>query len=133
MNRIIACAVLALVVSGPALSCSDPSDGCVCTASFAFYNVAVVTASGAPVTGLTPTVTVIRTGQHLTPSVSAAGNQYPVFSDGEISQIDPAGEAVHFAAGNAQGSTAGDYVFDAPGACHCHMRKVSGPDTLVLR
>jgi hypothetical protein len=124
-----------LAVGGPVLGCSgdQASDGCICTASFALYNVTVIDAAGAPVTGLDPTVTVVRTGQRLTLSTTPSGNHYPVFTDGEIHLIDPAGELVRFVASNTQGSTAGDFVFDAPGTCHCHMRKVSGPDTLVVR
>lgn len=106
---------------------------CVCTALFAFYNVTVIDTTGAPVTGLHPIVTVVRTGRDISSSLTPAGNQYPVFSDGEIHLIDPAGELIRFTAGNAQGAATGDFVFDAPGACHCHIHKVSGPDTLVIR
>jgi len=50
------------------------ANGCVCTALFAFYNVTVIDTTGAPVTGLHPTVTVVRTDRHISPSLTPAGN-----------------------------------------------------------
>ena len=107
---------------------------CICTAIFAAVNVAVVDTAGAPVLGLTPTITVRSSGRPLAPAPPAVGGGwYTVVNDAYMDQFALDGDTLHFAASSAGRSAAGDFVVDAPGSCHCHVHLVSGPDTLALR
>lgn len=132
MTRIIIHTGLILALSGLALGCDGLRD-CVCTSEFRSYTVAVVDGTGAPVSGLAPTITLVRTGQRVMPRASAFGNMYPVFTDDEVALVGDAAEAVRFAVTGAPGTATADFVFDVDRPCRCHIRKVSGPDTVTLQ
>lgn len=126
-RMIVAAAALWLI------GCAEaPSNSCVCTEEFRTYVIVVVNAAGTPVPNLTPTVTLVRTGQLITPQSSPVGGHYPVISDAELPLIQSSGEIVRFAVASDQGAGTADITFAAT-PCRCHIEKVSGPDTLVLR
>jgi hypothetical protein len=107
---------------------------CICTAIFASVSTIVVDSSGTPMVGLSPTVTLLRTGQRVVPQgLAATGDSYPVFTDLNKTQLASAGDSVQFAVVSAGRAAHGVFFISAPGSCQCHVLKVSGPDTLVLR
>lgn len=109
-----------------------PPNSCACTEEFRTFAIVVVNAAGAPVLGLTPTVTLVRTGEPITPPDPPYAGHYAVFSDAELSLIQSSAEAVRFVVAGNQGSGAAELLFSTT-ACRCHIQKVSGPDTLVLQ
>ena len=127
ISPIVAAAVLWLI------GCTEaPSNSCVCTEEFRTYVIVVVNAAGTPVTNLTPSVTLVRTGQPITPLASPVGGTYPVLSDAELPLIQSSGDMVRFVVASGQESGTADITFAAT-PCRCHIEKVGGPDTLVLR
>lgn len=115
------------------IGCAEaPSNSCACTEEFRTYVIVVVNAAGTPVTNLTPSVTLVRTGQAITPRASPVGGTYPVLSDAELPLIQSSGDMVRFEVASGQESGTADITFAAT-PCRCHIEKVSGPDTLVLQ
>ncbi|MFL5494935.1 MAG: hypothetical protein ACJ8DC_11190 [Gemmatimonadales bacterium] len=96
------------------------------------YVVVVTDPAGAPVVDANLAVTVLRTGQRLTPEAPLVhtGGAYRLIDDGDRNALRQAGDVVRAAASTADASIEADYLFDVPGGCHVH--KISGPDTLVL-
>ena len=126
-HRIVAAAVLSLI------GCAEASsNSCACTEEFRTYVIVVVNAVGTPVANLTPSVTLVRTGQPITPLASPVGGTYPAFSDAELPLVQSSGDLVRFEVASGQASGTADITFAAT-PCRCHIEKVSGPDTLVLR
>lgn len=94
----------------------------------------VLDPAGSPVQGLSPTITLVRTGQQITPAEQSFGGRYPIVSDNQRGMIRPGGDTVRFQVTGPQGSGTASLVFDVTnGECRCHVTKVAGPDTLVLR
>ncbi len=126
---------LGLVLAAAACRSSAGSNlACVCTDMFAFVGVTVVDSTGTGVSGLTPVLTVRSTGQHLTEPGPAFGvGHYYVVSDLNRDSMRQTGDTVHFAVTEGARAAAADFGVAVPGTCHCHVAKLSGPDTLTLR
>ena len=108
--------------------------GCVCTTLFAIIQVTVVDTTAAPLAGLSPAITLLRTSQSIVPDqTGVGGGRYNVITDGEHSLIRPSGDTLRFVVTAGARSARADFAVDEPGSCACHVNKVSGPDTLVLR
>jgi hypothetical protein len=117
-------------------SCSTVEDDCLCTMEYRFYLVTVVDTLGVPVDSLTITVK-DKDGDDLDvtqdPSSFDVG-KYTVLND-SFTQIFCActtPEKVYFSASDGNRIAAGEYLFNTD-ECKCHINKVSGPDTLVIR
>ncbi|MES1259436.1 MAG: hypothetical protein ABUL71_02490 [Gemmatimonadota bacterium] len=114
------------------LACSSTGGGTVCTDLFAFLTVVPIDAGGAPVAGpFVVTDTVQRTGAVLT----VAQQGYPVgsatiFSDSYRSAIREAGDSVRVTGVATGGSFHATFLIGTDG---CHIRKLSGSDTVVVR
>jgi hypothetical protein len=111
--------------------CIQQTAPVACTALFAYITVAARDSGGSPVTGLTITDTVRRTGLAFTiqQSLSPAPGTYVVFDDNSLARIRSGGDSVRVAGTNGTMGFVADFLFDAPDGCH--VRKVSGPDTVV--
>jgi len=119
------------------LGCCAASSGCgtgpsACTASFAMVTAAVVDGSGQALSDVSVTDTVRRTGTVLevtqTPPPFDPGTAV-IFSDAFLSAVFPAGDDVSVVATAAGRSGSAQYRFGSDG---CHVRKLAGPDTLVV-
>ena len=125
----VALAVLALC------SCyEDSSVGPGCTRHLQVFGAFITDATGVPLVDLDPIVTLVRTGERLiVDSTQAPPNRtwgwYPIISDDEQHLLDPQGDSVRIAPITERRSGIGYYVFEP----RCHVHKVSGPDTLVVR
>jgi hypothetical protein len=103
--------------------------------SFAMITVRVVDTAGAPVKGAALTVTRARTGEQVKvedPGVPQAGT-YVVLDDNWREKVEPAGERFDVTAsqGGRQGSA--QLTIGAPGAGHCHVQRLAGPEQIVVR
>ena len=114
--------------------CKMPADqsGCVCTQDFRFLIITVRDGSGQPVTGVSITVTQVRTGQVLAVQQGApTAGIYVILDDSFKSQISSSAETLHVVGQKGTSSFAVDYSV-AVDSCGCHVSKVSGPDSITL-
>ena len=125
--------IVAIVATLGALSaCKTEGPVAICTANFAFVPVTVRDSSGNPVAGLSIADTVIRT-QHsfLVPqSLELPAGTYVILDDGFRDQIRPSGESVRVSGFNGGTRFSATFTFDVSDGCH--VRKLAGPDTIVV-
>ncbi|MEO8029733.1 MAG: hypothetical protein ABI765_02725, partial [Gemmatimonadota bacterium] len=93
----------------------------------------VIDTTGAPVQAATVSTVLIRTGETLpiTSLLDPVAGMYPILDDGSIPHLHASGDSIRVTAVDGAASVASVYHFDVPGGCH--ISKVSGPDTLVVR
>lgn len=108
------------------------TDPAVCTASWAMVAATVVDGAGQLLEDVSVTDTVRRTGVVLdvtstNPSVELEG--VLIFSDAFLRTVKPSGDEVIVVATAAGRSGSADFRFGSDG---CHVRKLAGPDTLVI-
>ncbi|MDT3695318.1 MAG: hypothetical protein B6D44_00780 [Ignavibacteriales bacterium UTCHB2] len=117
-------------------SCSEIEKDCICTGEFRFYLVTVVDTLGVPVDSLTVIIK-DKDGDELDVQ------QDPFFLDeGKYTVLNDSFTHIMFAYGTPQviyfsvtdgiRAAKGEFMFNTD-ECKCHINKVSGPDTLVLR
>ena len=124
--------LLLSLLLAPLIGCDDqPAQG-VCTALFAAISVTVQTQGGAPVTGLSITATNLRTGQSfgVPQSLGTGPGTYVVFDDNLRDRVRVSGDSVRVIGSDSAPRFTGYFVIDVPEGCH--VRKVAGPDTVVV-
>ena len=116
-------------------ACEDPASQCVCTEEFRSYPVTVVDAAGDPATDVTLTRTNLRTSEVLEPTWlgQSVPGTYLVADDGLIDAFSSEGDTVRVTGVQGAATFAADFVFAAPEPCRCHVDKLAGPDTVVIR
>jgi len=113
-------------------SCSWTDGGNVCTDLFAFLTVVPVDANSLLVAGpFTVTDTVSRSGE----SLSIAQQGFPagsatIFSDSYRSSVRETGDSIRVTGVSAGKAFHATFLIGTDG---CHIRKLSGPDTVVVR
>jgi hypothetical protein len=65
------------------------------------------------------------------PSFSSLGGVYVILTDGNINDVSEDGTAVEVVGTLGDTGFTAEYIFDRD-ACHCHVNKISGPDTVQL-
>jgi hypothetical protein len=132
--RVLVAGSLLAFSTGAGAACTPPTDqsNCVCTEEFRFLIITVRDGSGQPVTGVSITVTQVRTGQVLAvqQGVPTAGT-YVILDDSFKSQISSSAETIHVVGQKGTSSFAVDYSVQVD-SCGCHVSKVSGPDSVTL-
>ena len=123
--------LLAVIGLGAAVS-GCGTDALVCTAVFVAIPATVVNGAGQALSGVSVTDTVRRTGAVLNVtngSSALSPGTVVIFSDVFLNAIMPLGDEVIVVAavGGHTGNAA--YRFGSDG---CHVRKLAGPDTLVV-
>jgi len=115
--------------------CSDESPDCVCTEEFRTYLVTVVDSVGNPVDSLQTT---IRNEQGKYYTFSEPGvppylqGSYFVMTDGYRDDFRTKPEKIFFGGTKNNLEVSGEYLFHTD-ECRCHVYKVAGWDTLVLK
>ena len=132
MKKFLIIILIALVF----YSCSEVNNDCICTQEFRSYQVTVVDTLGVPVDSLAITIK-DKDGDALD-----VQQQDQIFGPGKYTVLDDSftrmfvsptiAEKVTFTATDGMRTVAGEYLFSTD-VCRCHIDKVSGPDTLVLR
>lgn len=118
------------------VSCSTADEDCMCTEEYRFYLVTVVDKLGVPVDSLDVTIR-DKDGDELDvvqdPHLFGAG-KYTVLNDSftQIFCSCTVPEKIYFSATDGIRTASGEYLFNTD-ECKCHINKVSGPDTVVLR
>jgi hypothetical protein len=116
---------------------SGPGGDCLCTAQFAQVLITVADAEGLPVSDVTIEVTMPRTGQVLDSSRLLQGpepGRYAIFNDGFKDLVAPEnrdmGEEIRVVGSLKAPIFDETFRVGVPGECRCHVRKISGPDTV---
>jgi hypothetical protein len=114
------------------IGCGDQATPGVCTALFAMIPLTVQDSGGAPVPGLSISATIVRTDQSFTVAQIGIGGPgtYVVFDDSFLTRIRASGESVRVTGSDGTLRFTQLFLFDAPSGCH--VRKVAGPDTVVV-
>jgi hypothetical protein len=119
-------------LGGAGCGAQAPLD-CICTDVFVTVSVTVFDSAGAPVTGLSPVITVQRTGAHIVPNAPGLPpGRYTVITDNDADAIALGGDAVRFAVASGARTATADFVIGVDGPCRCHISKLSGPLQVVL-
>lgn len=127
--------ILLLLIIG-LVSCSTVEEDCMCTEEYRFYLVTVVDTLGVPIDSLTVTIK-DKDGDELDvaqdPHPFGAG-KYTVLNDSFTQMFCSCTipEKIYFSATDGNRVAAGEFLFNTD-ECKCHINKVEGPDTLVLR
>jgi hypothetical protein len=132
-RRVARHALLGAVTTLLAGCSSSPTRPRVCTAIYAYLTATPIDAQGAPVYGLAVRDSVPRTGTAFDePQLTLFDtSRVVIFSDGDQGKVSTTHtEPVIVSGSGTAGTFTADYVFDATG---CHVEKVSGPDTVVVR
>jgi hypothetical protein len=118
------------------ISCSEVDNDCICTEEFRSYLVTVVDTIGVPVDSLNVIIK-DKDGDELD-----VQQHNQIFDPGKYTVLDDSfikmfvsstvSEKVTFTATDGVRSVTGEYLFNTD-KCRCHINKVSGPDTLVIR
>ena len=122
-----------IALSLPLLGGCDTAAPIACSTVFQAVTVAVVDSTAAPVPDATVIATLMRTGERLSPTSLAllTSGTYILVDDGSREKLRTAGDSVGVTARRGTGpTTAAMYFIDVPGGCD--VRKVSGPDTLMV-
>jgi hypothetical protein len=106
-------------------------ESCACTKEYAAVVVTVLDASGDLELDFPATVVVLRTGSELPVAQRGADSgTYTVITDSEKKLVRAEGENIRISGEKDGRAFTGDFEIGVPGVCRCHVRKVSGPDTL---
>lgn len=118
------------------VSCSTFDEDCMCTEEYRFYLVTVVDTLGVPVDSLTVTIR-DKDGDEL-----GVRQENQIFGPGKYTVLDDSftsmfvspniPEKVTFTATDGARIATGECFFSTD-ECRCHINKVEGPDTLVLK
>ena len=117
-------------------SCSEIDKDCICTEEYRTYLVTVVDTLGVPVDSLNITIK-DKDGDELDvqqePYYLGEG-KYTVLNDSFTHIMCTCGtaQAIYFSATDGSKIANGEFMFNTDD-CKCHINKVSGPDTLVLK
>jgi len=127
-----------LIVSIPLIlwkQCSDDPDDCMCTEEFRMYLVVVVDTLGNPVDSLQTTIKNERGKEYdfgeFEPPPFMPG-AYFVMTDGYQDDFGLSPGKIFFKGVKNNLEVTGEYLFNTD-KCRCHVYKVSGPDTLILK
>lgn len=135
INHIKTGSVVFLILSA-FVSCSVLDDDCICSMEFRYCIVTVVDSLGIPADSLIVTIKDIdgdeldvQQDQYFTDE-----GKYTVLNDSFTHIMCACGtqQKIYFSATDGIRTANGEFMFNTD-RCRCHINKVSGPDTLVLR
>lgn len=132
MKKIFAFTLFSLIT----FSCSEIDKDCLCTEEFRSYLVTVVDTLGTPVDSLDVTIK-DKDGDELDVQQEQYfldDGKYTVLNDSFTHIMCTCGtlQKIYFSATNGSRIATGEFMFNTD-ECKCHINKVSGPDTLVIR
>ena len=115
-------------------SCIDDPKDCACTLEFRMYLVTIVDSLGNPVDSLQTKVTNSKGKEFIfnDPPPPFMRGAYYVMTDYYIDDFTTRPDRIFFRGTKNQKEINGEFHFNTDD-CHCHVHKLAGPDTLVLR
>lgn len=132
MKQILSIVLINLFI----FSCSEIDKDCLCTEEFRSYLVTVVDTLGTPVDSLDVTIK-DKDGDELDVQQDqyfVNESKYTVLNDSFTHIMCSCGtpQIIYFSATDGNRIATGEFMFNTDD-CKCHINKVSGPDTLVLK
>lgn len=124
---------IGICIAALGLAACDTSNGVVCTAEFRALTVTLLDSAGQPVLDATTVTTIPRTGDTLpiTWLGTPVGGTYVYVDDGANNAIRELGDSLRVDVDRSAGTDFSiAYFVDVPSGCH--VRKVTGPDTVVV-
>ena len=130
MKLVLTCLVICLLVM---YSCTDDDDDCLCTMEFRMITVVVVDEMNIPVLDLTTTVKDDsgKVYDFYNDPLIFPGH-YIVMDDNYAVELTIQPKRFHFTGVKDSLTINGEYFINTD-ECNCHVKKVSGPDTLLLK
>ncbi len=118
------------------VSCSSVDEDCMCTEEYRFFLVTVVDTLGIPVDSLDVIIR-DKDGNELDvvqESYPFGPGKYTVLNDSFTQMFCTCGtsEKINFSATDGSRVATVEFLFNTD-KCKCHINKVEGPDTLVLK
>jgi hypothetical protein len=119
-----------------AISCSTVDEDCMCTEEYRFYLVTILDTLSAPIDSLDIAIR-DKDGDELNVQQEShpfGEGKYTVLNDSFTDMFCACGttQNIYFSATDGNRIANGEFMFNTD-KCKCHINKVSGPDTLVLR
>lgn len=131
-------AILLATIGLSACSHKLNNDGCppqMCTMEFATIGINITDKAGNPVNAKEVRVVNLRTNKVIVPQglngSDAAVGSYVVVTDSNKKDISTNGDDIKVTATAADGKTA-TATLKIIGSCNCHVKKISGPETIVF-
>ena len=130
--------LLAFILACVSFSCVKDFFGCVCTTEFRGYAVHIATADRQPIDSLVTRVTNTQSTIVYRSESSTSGGwygtlgSYVVLTDAEKNYFTTVPDTVVFHASNREHAITETFTF-AQDDCRCHLHKVSGPDSIIVR
>ncbi len=128
--------LLLIIILVFTISCSTIEKDCICTDVFATSMVLIIDPTGVPLDSLNITIK-DKDGNSLNIKqdfYTLRLGRYTVLNDGYLNQL--CGQLIpqkfFFSATDGNKTVSAEYLFNTDDCC-CHINKVAGPDTLVLR
>ena len=126
---------MAASLAGACGNLGDPPAGndCACTEEFRTFTLTVVDELIVPVSDVTLTEILVRTGEHIGFSdPEVAQGVYKILDDSFKDRISQSGDRIRMTGSKSGvGVFLTDFVFETD-PCRCHINKVSGPDTAII-
>jgi hypothetical protein len=116
-------------------ACSEDTPDCMCTEEFRMYFVVVTDSLGIPVDSLQTVITNDHGknydfGNYLPPPYLLGA--YLVMTDGYQNDFSTTPGRILFSGNKESKEVTGEFYFNTD-KCRCHIYKISGPDTLILK
>lgn len=123
-----------LALPSPSGACAANPTQCICTQEFRVYGLTVIDEAQRPVSDVSIEVRVVRTRQRLESTYEElpTPGTYWIVDDGMRERFRPGGDEVRVT--GSKGSLGFEATFEfAVDDCYCHVQKLAGPDTVVIR
>lgn len=115
------------------ISCTNDTNDCICTEEFRSIVVVVVDTLNSPLSGLISTIEDVSGKMYSFPQEPPFfPGQYTIMNDSYVHDFSSVPKTILFTAENDSLEVGAQYLINTD-ECICHINKVSGPDTLVLR
>jgi hypothetical protein len=135
-NHSILIIIVLIVVS---FSCSVDQKECVCSMEYRGYSIYITDGNHQPIDSLVTMVTdkdsqiIYRTDSSSILDPYHVPGYYSLLTDGEINYFTSFPKLVIFHASNRIYNITESFTFSAGDECRCHILKVSGPDSIIVR
>ena len=133
--RLMFCIALTLSLATAEAQQAKPTlrDACVCTQMFVALPLTVVNTSGAPIADAKVRVRQPRTGYAADAEQGPTPGTYFVVDDSWRERLRPSGETLRITVTRGPKRATTTLRVAVPGRCRCHVSRIAGRDTVVLK
>ncbi|HKB85397.1 MAG TPA: hypothetical protein VKD08_04455 [Ignavibacteriaceae bacterium] len=113
-------------------SCATETEDCICTDEFRVITVLIINETGSPVEGLQTTVRDEKGKSYNPEEGTLYAGYYSIMTDKYVTDFTTDSKKIYFTASSDSMNVNGEYFINTD-RCRCHINKISGPDTLVIK